>query len=208
MQPFRSLRKLIDTFGSILKRRKSVAPLYSPLEIRSARKIQRAWRRRGYFLKHGETILSHWLAVVEAAKGARRRERITYIKNQKKALDIIKKTRAGGALRENWKYLKQPPGGVLAADPFVPLSRQLIWTNHDVALFVAISWSQGKKSTAMQPFFAELCPRYLPADVERMHGVLRAQGAIEDLSFLKHLEDDELDRLLPAWVADDVRKQR
>jgi hypothetical protein len=60
----------------------------------------------------------------------------------------------------------------------------------------------------MKPFYDELCPPFRKIDVARMLGTLKRQGAIDDLQFLKHLHEEELERLLPAWVADDVRKQR
>lgn len=128
----------------------------------------------------------------------------------------MKILRKGGPLREDWRYMKQPPGGVQAADPQLPLTRQIIWTNHDVALFVAISFTKGTPepgpfgmtASKMKPFYDELCPPFRKIDVARMLGTLKRQGAIDDLKFLKHLHEEELDRLLPAWVADDVRKKR
>ena len=56
----------------------------------------------------------------------------------------------------------------------------------------------------MSPYFREM-PHHRKKDVESMLLRLQAKGTIEDLKFLRYLHDDELDRLLPAWVADDVR---
>ena len=119
-------------------------------------------------------------------------------------------------MREDWRYMKQPPGGVQAADPRLPLTRQVIWTNHDVALFVAISFSKGVpepgllgvSSSKMKPFYDELCPPFRKKDVAKMLRTLKGQGAIDNAKFLQHLHEDELDRLVPPWVADDVRKKR
>jgi hypothetical protein len=120
---------------------------------------------------------------------------------------------AGGALREDWAFLKKPPGGVIAASPHVPLKRVAVWTHHDIALFVAVAWKVGvpkaglfQSKQGMQAFFQELSPPHRKLDVERMLTRLQEKGVIEDLKYLKYLSDSELDRLLPAWVADDVRK--
>lgn len=91
-------------------------------------------------------------------------------------------------------------------DPHMPLLRQVVWTNHDVALFVAVSFNHGAENH--EPYFKELCPQFRKGDVVEMIGVLTSNGAIDNMSFLKYLKDAELDRLLPNWVADDVRKRR
>ena len=104
----------------------------------------------------------------------------------------------------------------MAADARMPLKRQIIWTNHDVAMFVAVAWKVGcpkpsvfwVNDAEMKPYFNELCPPFRKKDVVRMLYVLKGNGALEDLTFLTDLHDRELDRLLPSWVADDVRKQR
>jgi len=182
----------------------------------AARGIQRAWRRIRFYRRHGETRQERWMNIAYAIKEERRRERKLYIQRQKKELDYMKRLRAGGALREDWRYIKQPPGGVMAADPNLPLKRQVVWTNHDVALFVAVCWKVGvpepsmfkNMDAQMKPYHDQLYPRHQKKDIRRMLMTLRQSGAIEDLKFLSYLDDDELDRLVPPWVADDVRKGR
>ena len=186
------------------------------IEINAARAIQRFWRGVLFEREHGESILSRWRRVVDGTKENRRRERKIYIEHQKRSIDRMQRIRAGGPLREDWRFKQKPPGGVVAADPRMPLKRQIIWTNHDVALFVAVAWKIGvpkpslgfSNDSQMTPYFNELCPSFRKKDVVRMLRVLNEQGALEDLTFLTHLRDAELDRLLPTWVGDDVRKKR
>ena len=64
----------------------------------------------------------------------------------------------------------------------------------------------GASEARMQAYYAELCPRFLKSDVRSMLSTLVAQKAIEDMKFLKYLSEAELKRMLPKWVADDVRK--
>jgi len=60
----------MELFHKIRFRSKKVEPApVSQMEQRSARLIQRAWRRQRFFEKHGETILSRWLNIVQG-KGA------------------------------------------------------------------------------------------------------------------------------------------
>ena len=154
--------------------------------------------------------------MVDAALEERRRERKEYIRVQKRAIQKENRIRNGGNLREDWRLKKQPPGGVSSANPKLPLKRQIVWTNHDVGLFVAVAWKIGVPESSifgpslqkMKAFYAELCPPFRKQDVRRMISTLKASGAIEDMAFLRYLSDPELDRLVPAWVADDIRKQR
>jgi hypothetical protein len=60
----------MELFQKIRFRAKRVEPApVSQMEQRSARLIQRAWRRRRFFEKHGESILSRWLNIVQGERG-------------------------------------------------------------------------------------------------------------------------------------------
>jgi hypothetical protein len=186
------------------------------LDHRSARVIQRAWCRQRFLREYGEPLQHRWMRLVDAVKEQDRREKKTYIKNRKHVIEQTKRIRDGGALRKNWKYLKQPPGGVDYVSPYIPIEREVVWTNHDVALFVGLFWKVGvpkgnwfgSNNDRFQPYFNELCPQFTKDDVVRMFWRLKQQGTIEDMNFLVHLTDSELDRLLPPWVADDIKKKK
>lgn len=187
------------------------------LEHRSARVLQRAWCRQRFLREYGEPLQHRWMRLVDALKEKDRREKKTYIKDRKHVIEQTKRIRAGGALRKNWKYMKQPPGGVAYVSPFMPLDREVVWTNHDVALFVALFWKVGVPKASLfgrdadrfQPYFTELCiGGFTKEDVIRMFWRLKRQGTIEDMNFLVHLTDVELDRFLPHWVADDIKKKK
>ena len=97
----------------------------------------------------------------------------------------------------------------------MPLKRQVVWTNHDIALFVAVAFNVGVPNVdsmgsqeLLNPFFKELHPRFEKKDIASMIVTLKEKKAIDDLKFLQHLTDGELDRLLPRWAADDVRRKR
>jgi hypothetical protein len=204
------LRKLCGKFR--------VQPTPAPTNQQNAavRTIQRAFRQNRFARTHGHTLRDAWTRIVDAASRTRRRERKNYIIQQMRVNEQRERLRKGGALREDWRFLKQPPGGVLAADPHLPLKRVTVWTHHDVALFVAVAWRVGvprgsvfaSRRSKLKPFFSELCPPHRERDVETMLLRLQASGAIEKLSYLSYLSSTELDRLLPAWVADDVRKSQ
>jgi len=188
----------------------------SKLEIYSAQRIQARFRRWRFYRATGETIIERWHYTVEAAMEERRRERKEYIAHQKRVIDKMSRIRSGGNLRPDWAFLKKPPGGVRAADPKLPLQRQIVWTNRDVGLFVAVAWTVGIpeysfnpfRKSSMQPFYDELCPPFRKKDVGTMLHTLKKQGQIENLKFLTYLSEKDLSRLVPAWVADDVRKMR
>lgn len=95
-------------------------------EIRAARVIQRSWRRKLFFEEFGETPNQRWFKLTNALKEEWRRDRKDYADSLKVKLSTIHALRKGGPLRPDWRYYKQPAGGVQIADRFSPLQRQVI----------------------------------------------------------------------------------
>ena len=124
---------LLATLRRLFLGSQPVAPEASQIEHNAARVLQRAYRRQRFYLYFGESMQDRWIHIVNDATRERRRERKEYVQRQKKVVTQLKRVRQGGALREDWAVLKQPPGGVIAANPHVPLKRVTVWTHHDVS---------------------------------------------------------------------------
>ena len=101
--------------------------------IHAAKSIQRAWRSKLYYRKHGRREGDRARAVARILLAEKRRSEHDDLISRRAKLERIKLFK-GGKKQVEWKYKKKPPGGLVGSggDPTLPLKRVTIWTKHDV----------------------------------------------------------------------------
>lgn len=112
--------------------------------IHAASSIQRAWRSKLYYRKHGRREGDRARAVARILLAEKRRTEHEDLISRRAKLERIKMFKSGKKQVE-WKYKKKPPGGLVGdgGDPTLPLKRVTIWTKHDVGVFIALFFTHG-----------------------------------------------------------------
>jgi len=153
----------------------------------------------------------------------------SFIAERKRKVEAQRALRAGLRARELPKALRSKlvAGGAQSQHQHHTgaLRRRVVWTNRDVALFVACHFvhgdpeaspshsflpSCGAKSRKWRPYFQELLGQgqgqgnFERRDIRRMFRRLKEDGVLDDLSRLQHLRQADKDRIIPKWLTDDV----